>query len=73
MIPDFADKRRLIPLAEVAKRTGIHWQTLRLAAIDGTIPGARQLAKGKRWYFERRELEKWWQDYNAPRPALIAK
>lgn len=58
------DKSRLIPLAEVAELTGIHWQTLRRGAIDGTIPGGRQIAKGKRIFFERLALNAWWEKFN---------
>ena len=63
------DPRKLIPLAEVAKRTGIDWQSLRYCAIDGSIPGARQIAKGKQIYFERRALNAWWQRFNEGRIA----
>lgn len=58
------DPRKFIPLAEVARRTGINWQSLRYCAIDGSIPGARQIAKGKQWYFERRALNAWWEKFN---------
>jgi hypothetical protein len=58
------DRRRLIPLAEVAKITGI--KALRTHAINGSVPGARQIGKGKkqRWYFDRILLENWWQQFN---------
>jgi excisionase family DNA binding protein len=58
------DRRRLIPLAEVAEVTGIDYQALRRYAIDGTIPGARQPGRGKQWLFERKALETWWQKFN---------
>ena len=65
------DRRRLIPLAEVAELTGIHWQTLRRAAIDGTVPGGRQIAKGKRIFFERAAINAWWEKFN--RKEALAK
>jgi hypothetical protein len=58
------DHRRLIPMAEVAKVTGI--KALRSHAINGSVPGARQIGKGKKqhWYFDRVVLENWWQQFN---------
>jgi hypothetical protein len=61
------DRRRRIPLAEVSEVTGFSQSQLRSYAIDGTIPGARQAALGKRWSFDRFLLEKWWQEFNAPK------
>jgi hypothetical protein len=62
------DRRELIPLPEVAAKTGYTPSQLRIYAMDGTVPGARQAGKGKRWVFRREPLEKWWQQFNAPRP-----
>jgi hypothetical protein len=64
------DRRRLIPLAEVAHRVGYTASQLRIYAINGTIPGGRQARKGKRWVFERDLLEAWWQDFNASKTEV---
>jgi excisionase family DNA binding protein len=61
----FLDRRRLIPIGEVAQVTGLSVDVLRAYADDGTIPGARQAAGGKRRLFERTQLEAWWQQFNA--------
>jgi hypothetical protein len=50
------DRRRRIPLAEASQVTGFAPSQLRLYAIDGTIPGGRQAAKGKRWTFQATNL-----------------
>jgi excisionase family DNA binding protein len=60
-----ADRRRRLPLAEVAERLGIPQRTLRRYALDGTIPGARRFGPRKHWTFEKYQLETWWQNYNA--------
>lgn len=56
------DRRRLIPLIEVAKITGLKPRQL----WNGIIPGARQIGNGakKRWYFDRILLENWWEELN---------
>ena len=64
------DRRRLIPLKEAAERTGYTISQLRIYAMNGTIPGGRQAAKGKRWVFERQLFETWWREFNEPK-ALI--
>ena len=58
------DKRRRIPLAEVAQLIGLSTRKLRRYAMDGTIPGARQFGPRKEWSFERDRLETWWQEFN---------
>jgi predicted DNA-binding transcriptional regulator AlpA len=58
------DKRRRIPLAEVAQLIGISTLKCRRYAIDGTIPGAIQFGPGKEWAFEKDQLEAWWQKFN---------
>lgn len=58
------DKRRRIPIAEVAEKLGYRIQTLRRYAIDGTIPGGRQAGPGKQYTFDRDRLEAWWQEFN---------
>jgi predicted DNA-binding transcriptional regulator AlpA len=63
------DRRRLIPLIEVAEITGFDRRTLRRYAINGTIPGARQVGPRKPWIFDRFQLEKWWQDFNLQNPV----
>jgi excisionase family DNA binding protein len=60
------DRRRLIPIGEVSAVTGLSIDVLRAYADDGTIPGARQAAGGKRRLFERAQLEAWWQRFNTP-------
>ena len=60
------DRRRLIPISEVALVTGFTVYTLRSYGLDGTIPGARQAGKGKRMSFDRDLLEIWWQEFNQP-------
>ena len=59
------DKRRRIPLAEVAQLIGLSTRKLRRYAMDGTIPGARQFGPRKEWSFERDQLEAWWQEFNS--------
>jgi len=59
----------LISLREAAKLTGFSPEQLRLYAIDGTIPGGRQARKGKRWRFRRDLIEKWAQNFYAPKPG----
>jgi excisionase family DNA binding protein len=61
------DRRRLIPIGEVAEVSGLSVDVLRAYADDGTIPGARQAKTGKRRLFERVALEQWWQEFNSPR------
>jgi excisionase family DNA binding protein len=56
------DRRRLIPLNEVAKVTGLNRRTLTRYAKEGSIPGARQVGPGFNWFFDRQQLEKWWQE-----------
>jgi excisionase family DNA binding protein len=65
LITDIRDKRRRIPLAEVAELLGIPTRKLWRYAKDGTIPGARQFGRRKGWAFERFQLETWWQEFNA--------
>jgi DNA-binding transcriptional MerR regulator len=60
-----------MPLSEVAKKTGFSNEQLRIYALKGIIPGARQVRKGKLWMFQREALEKWWQEFNAPRPEEL--
>lgn len=62
------DRRELMSLAEVSRKTGFSMSQLRIYAMNGTIPGGRQARKGKRWFFKREPLEKWWQDFNQSRP-----
>jgi hypothetical protein len=62
------DRRRRIPINEVALTTGFEVRTLRRYALDGTIPGARQAGPGKRFTFNRDLLETWWQEFNAAKP-----
>jgi len=64
LITDIRDKRRRIPLAEVAAILGIPTRKLWRYAKDGTIPGARQFGPRKGWAFERDQLENWWQKFN---------
>jgi hypothetical protein len=64
------DRRRRIPINEVAQVTGFTAWTLRQYALDGTIPGALQAGPGKRWNFDRDLLEAWWQEFNAPKTGL---
>ena len=64
------DRRRRIPINEVAQVTGFTAWTLRQYALDGTIPGARQAGPGKRLSFDRDLLEAWWQEFNAPKTGL---
>ena len=73
LITDIRDKRRRIPLAEVAQLLGIKTRTLRDYAKDGTIPGARQFGRHKEWAFERDQLETWWQKFNANNRKKAAK
>jgi excisionase family DNA binding protein len=61
------DRRRLIPIGEVAEVSGLSVDVLRAYADDGTIPGARQAKFGKRRLFEREALEQWWQEFNTPK------
>jgi hypothetical protein len=63
------DRRRRIPLNEVAMVTGFDRQRLRRHAIDGTIPGARQVGPRKHWTFDRFQLEAWWQQFNLQNPV----
>jgi predicted DNA-binding transcriptional regulator AlpA len=65
------DRRRSIPLAEVAKVTGYPTSWLYTYAVDGTIPGARQAGPGKRWVFEREALERWWANLHAPKAGEL--
>jgi hypothetical protein len=59
------DKRRRIPLAEVARMLDIPTYKLRRYAKDGTIPGARQFGRRKEWAFDRYQLNDWWKKFNA--------
>jgi hypothetical protein len=67
------DRRRRIPINEVALVTGFTAWTLRQYALDGTIPGARQAGPGKRMSFDLDLLEAWWQEFNAPKEGGLAK
>jgi hypothetical protein len=58
------DRRRRIPLNELAAVIGFPVRQLRRYAIDGTIPGAKQIGPRKHWTFDRDQLEKWWQEFN---------
>jgi excisionase family DNA binding protein len=64
LINDVDDRRRQIPLAEVAELLGIPTRKLWRYAKDGTIPGAKQFGPRKGWCFERDQLEAWWQQFN---------
>jgi len=73
LITNKRDKRRRIPLAEVAELLGIPTRKLWRYAKDGTIPGARQFGPRKEWAFERDQLETWWQKFNANNRKKAAK
>jgi len=64
--PLFSD---LLSTNQAAKRIGCNPSRLRGYAVGGWIPGARQVGKHKRWLFDPVRLEKWWQNFNAPKPG----
>jgi hypothetical protein len=61
----------LISLREASELTKsqISADRLRGYAADGSIPGARQVKKGKQWFFKRTLFEKWWLNFNALKPG----
>jgi hypothetical protein len=61
----------LINLREASRLTGYVFfpDKLRAYAADGSIPGARQVGRGKQWLFKRELFQKWWQAFNAPKPG----
>jgi hypothetical protein len=56
----------LLSTAQAAKLIGCPPNLLRIWAVDGLIPGARQAGKGKRWLFHPVLLKQWWA--NLPEP-----
>jgi hypothetical protein len=67
------DRRRRIPLNEVAEVIGFDVRRLRRYAIEGIIPGAKQLGPRKHWTFDRHQLETWWQAFNLEPVKVAAK
>jgi hypothetical protein len=67
------DEPELISLSKASKliRNAFTPDQLRLYAADGSIPGARQVGKGKQWKFIKPMFEKWWIDYRTPKPGEI--
>jgi hypothetical protein len=65
------ENESLISLRKASKLTGFQFSPdqLRGYATDGSIPGARQVAKGKQWKFKRDLFEKWWREFDALKPG----
>ena len=61
----------LISLREASDMIGKAFSPdqLRGYAADGSIPGARQVGKGKQWKFKRDLFQKWWVEFYAPKPG----
>jgi hypothetical protein len=69
--PANSEPESLISLRCASERTGNQLSPNRLRgyALDGSIPGARQVRKGKQWFFKELLFEKWWQEFNGPKPG----
>jgi hypothetical protein len=63
------DKRRGVDLPELAELTGWKITTLREYANRGEIHGAMRGGKGRRWWFEREGVEKWWASLRQTEPV----
>jgi hypothetical protein len=71
---DATDRRRSIPLSEVALLTGLGLRLLQTLAQRGLFPGAFKPTMGnyksKDWRVMREPLEAWWaQQKEAPQPT----
>jgi hypothetical protein len=65
------EPKPFISMQDASEFTGKHFSAdqLRVYGADGSIPGARQVGKGKQWFFKRELFEKWWHEFNADRPG----